>query len=111
MTNEKLQATSTLTAKQAADVIRYYHAGENQRSRECGWKDKISLARSAIRASSPEHSILPDGEPTLTQKERISGLAHIENPPKSDAYYERWEEIANKQNLSYDEAKKILDNQ
>jgi len=111
MTNEKLPTSNPLTAEQAADVIRYYHTSENQRSRERGWKDKISLARAAIRASSPEHSILPDGQPALTQKERVSGLAQIENPPKTDEYYDRLDELVDKRNIPYDEAKRILDNE
>lgn len=70
-----------LTPKQAADVIHYYHNGENADSRAKGWKNKISLARSALHATTPGQSILPDKTPLLTGSEMQAGLDLIENPP------------------------------
>lgn len=72
-----------LTPQQAADVIKYYHTGENAQARANGWKNKnVALGLSAlhtIRAGS--HSILPDASPVLTGEEMIAGQEYILNPP------------------------------
>ena len=98
-----------LTAAQAADVVRYYHDGENRETRARGWKDKVALGRAASRAASELHSILPDGGAALTEKEMGRGLDHILVPPKSDTYYDHLDEIVDKRNVSYDEAREIAD--
>lgn len=110
--SEKISSSKEplLTAAQAADVIRYYHAGDNERARANGWKDKISVGRSALRATGTVDTILPDGQAPLTKKEMYMGLNHILNPPKSDAYYDKLEKLAEKRNIPYDEARAILDN-
>lgn len=99
-----------LTAAQAADVIRYYHDGENRDTRARGWKDKVSIGRSALRTVRASETILPSGEPILTDQQMNIGLSHIENPPKSDEYYRLLDELSDKQNLPYDEARARLDN-
>lgn len=67
-----------LTGEQAADVIRYYHDGDNHRSRERGWRDKVSLGQSALHTTMVRHSIQPDGEPLLTLAAMDSGLKYID---------------------------------
>lgn len=97
-----------LTAEQAADVIRYYNNNENKISRERGWKDKVPLGKSAIHTTSPAHTLRPDGEPMLTPPEMNAGLEHIENPPKSDEYYKKLDEL-NDKGFTYDDARRKLD--
>lgn len=101
---------SELTAAQAADVIRYYHAGYNSEARARGWKDKVSLGQTALRTSYPLETLLEDGVPMLTKKEMYKGLDHILRPPKSDRYYDKLDEIVDKRNVTYDDARRILDN-
>lgn len=79
MNNEKV-----LTSWQAADVIQYYHAGENQRSRERGWRDKVSLGQSALHTTMTRHSIQPNTEPLLTLDEMDAGLRYISTNPSGD---------------------------
>jgi hypothetical protein len=98
-----------LPAEQAADVIQFYNDVENKRSREHGWKDKVSLGQSAMHTTSPQHSIVPDGASMLTYSEMEAGMEHIENPPKSDKYWARVDEVVDKQNVPYEKAKRIVE--
>lgn len=78
MNKERELTGKALTGEQAADVIRYYHAGDNHRSRERGWRDKVSLGQSALHTTMMRHSIQPGGEPLLTLAEMDSGLKYID---------------------------------
>jgi hypothetical protein len=99
-----------LTSKQAADVILYFHDNANREAREKGWNDKLALARAALRTiRSGQHSLLPDKSRMLTPKEMNRGLDYLENPPKSDEYNKRLDELVEKQNITYAKARQILD--
>lgn len=103
--------STPLTPDQAADVIRYYNDNENKEYRARGWKDKVPLGQSAIHTAMPPHTILPppdDTTPTLTWQEMEAGRNHIENPPKSDKYYDRLDELVDK-GFTYDDARRKLD--
>lgn len=102
---------SELSGAQAADVIRYYHDNENSIARRNGWTDKVSLGQSALRAMTSRHSILPDGTPTLTGKEVAKGLAYIENPPKSEEYERRFDDLVDNKGFTADEARRRLHGQ
>lgn len=68
-------AKSGLTPAQAADVIRYYDASENEAFHANNWRvRKVKLGQVAIHTTQDRHSILPNGEPTLTVKEATEGL-------------------------------------
>jgi len=102
---------SHLTPAQAADVIRYYDAAENERSYRNNWKRKIPLGRVAVRTSLASHSILPSGEPLLTPREAASGLDYIEQQAQSpwpvEPTDEQWEqifELSDKRPIPVDEA-------
>lgn len=82
-------AKSSLTPAQAADVIRYYDASENEAFYENNWaKPKVKLGQVAIHTTQSRHSILPNGEPMLTIKEAAGGLEYLlkekEMPPKQE---------------------------
>lgn len=109
-----------LTPEQAADVIHYFHDGANQVAREHGWRDKVSLGHAAIQTTSQEHTILPGGSPMLTFREMGAGLNYItdqaEQPAqpaaeesKSDAYYNKLDELVDKRGISYSQARRQLD--
>ena len=67
-----------LTPAQAADVIRYYDASENEAAYENNWaKPKVKLGQVAIHTTQSRHSILPSGEPVLTIKEAAEGLEYL----------------------------------
>lgn len=107
------RAPSQLTPEQAADVIRYFHNGENRESRQRGWKDKAPLAKAAMHATFKAHSLLPNGEAMLTMKQAADGLDVIDRQTlaeadKSDDYYEELDELADKLG-SYDQARRQLD--
>lgn len=70
-------SSTALTPQQSADVIIYYNNGDNQEARNKGWKDKIPMGRSALRATSGRHSILPSGKPLLTFSEANEGIDYI----------------------------------
>ena len=75
-----------LTPAQAADVIRYYDASENEAAYENNWaQPKVKLGQVAIHTTQPQYSILPGGEPMLTIKEAAEGLEYLlkerETPP------------------------------
>jgi len=103
------QPLGRLTAKQAADVIRYYHDNENSRERMWGWKDKVSLGLAALHATRSRHSILPDGQPTLTADEMGDGLSHIKHPLKSPGYHNEADIRVNERGISYVKAYSELD--
>lgn len=106
-----------LTPEQAADVIRYFHNGENREARQRGWKDKVSLGEAAMHASFKSYSLLPNGEPMLTIKEVADGLdfidhqaqAQVELSDKSDDYDKALDELVDKKNISYAQARAELD--
>ena len=68
----------SLTPKQAADVILYYHAAENEKPRQKGWLDKVALGRSAFHTTLAKHNILPDKMPMLTSEELENGMSYLE---------------------------------
>lgn len=102
-----------LTPQQAADVIRYYHDGENALTRARGWKDKVPLGLAALHTyRAGEHSILPDKSPTLTLAEMESGNAYLQEKT-NDALHEpeispqrqrRIDALVDGSGMSYDEA-------
>lgn len=101
---------SELTPKQAADVIMYYHSGENHKYRQRGWRDKIAIGQSAIHATLNRHSILPTGEALLTNVEMTSGMDYLDRPkdepeitPAQEAEIER---LVDTGQFSYDDARK-----
>ena len=101
-----------LTPVQAADVIKYYHDGENREYRAKGWKDKIKLGEAALHTTQRKHSILPDGEAPLTQQEVSEGTNYILSPPepeKSEAYNTELERRVDTRGISYDEARREMD--
>lgn len=100
---------TTLTPEQSADVIRHYHTGMNYERREKGRPDVLSLGYAALCTTLPSHSVLPDAKPALNVQEMAEGLEHINNPPKSDAYYDRLDQIVDRRNVPYDEARQIVD--
>lgn len=100
---------SHLTPKQSADVIRYYYDNANKQARERGWRDKLTLAQAAFQTIIKSHSILPDKKPMLTFQEMEAGKDYIENPPKSDEYYQEADRRVDKRNISYDDAYRELD--
>lgn len=67
---------SHLTPAQAADVIGYYDRHDNERSLRNNWKRKRSLGQVAFDTTRRMHSILPEGEPLLTDNEMEAGLAY-----------------------------------
>ncbi len=101
-----------LTPQQAADVIQYYNDGENAQSRQKGWKDKVPLGQSAIHTTRERESLLPTGTPILTNDEMGRGLDHLTSePPQSTrpkATDEMLDTIVDRQNVSYDDARRIL---
>lgn len=102
-----------LTSQQAADVIQYFHNGENREARKKGRKDKVSLAKAAMHAVSRRHSLLPEKTPMLTYDEMSAGIEYIENPPrlKSDEYYNEAERRVDLRGFSYDDAYRELDSE
>jgi hypothetical protein len=68
---------NTLTPRQSADVIRYYHDSANPENASNGARTKVALARAAVFASRPEESILPDGRPLLDVAEMANGLEYL----------------------------------
>lgn len=101
-----------ITPEQAADVIRYFHNGENREARQRGWKDKVSLGEAAVHTTFKSHSLLPDGEAMLTDKEMGAGLDYIQNPPeskKSEAYDKELEYRVDSRGISYDLARREMD--
>lgn len=103
---------NSLSPSQAADVIRYYHNGENADARAKGWGDKVSLGQSAIHATSTNHSLLPSDKPLLTDKEMYEGIQYIDGSHTTPAWpvepsAEQWQEIerlVDTQPCSYDDA-------
>lgn len=104
---------SQLTPEQAADVVRYYHDGENRYARDRGWKDKVPLGLAALHAAQPEHSILPDNRPLLTYAEMGQGVEYIEQQSKAGEQPDITPEqqtaidhIVDTQGCSYEEARR-----
>ncbi|MDX2776100.1 hypothetical protein PV379_01865 [Streptomyces caniscabiei] len=97
-----------LTPEQSADVIRYYHTGMNHERREKGHAHALALGYAALCTTLPNHSVLPDAKPALNVQEIKEGLEYIKNPPKSDEYYDRLDQIVDRQNVSYDDARRIV---
>lgn len=112
-----------LTPAQAADVIRYYDASENEAAYENNWaKPKVKLGQVALHTTKPENSILPSGKPMLTMKEASEGLEYLLKerdstpPPAPEIRSEEWpvqptdeqlrliEDMADKVPCSYSEA-------
>ena len=86
MTHTSPEVTrSGLTPAQAADVIRYYDASENEAFHANNWQvRKIKLGQVAIHTTQARHSIIPHErpalaftEPTLTVKEAAEGLENL----------------------------------
>ena len=100
---------SLLTPRESADVVRYYDNLFNAEASANGWHDKVSLGQASIRATLESYSLRPNGRPTLTPEEAKDGMDYIQHPPKSEDYYRKLEEIVDKQNVSYDEARETLD--
>lgn len=107
--------TSELTPEQSADVIRYYHAGENDASRKSGWKDKIALGRSAIHTTKTSETILPEGGSVLTSAEMGRGLAHITGAAGEAKVVsmarnidDSIEDLVDKRGFSYDAARRVI---
>jgi len=114
---------SGLVSAQSADVVRYYDASENEAFHANNWRvRKVKLGQVAIHTTQPRHSILPNGEPTLTIKEATEGLEYLLKerdtvpaaPPEpkenswpiepTDAQLKLIEEMADKIPCSYTEA-------
>lgn len=94
MTRSPENIPAPLTPEQSADVIRYYHDNANREARENGWRERMSLGQAAARAALARHSLLPDGQPTLTEQEKGAGLKYIldgqqlmERPKKPEEFY------------------------
>lgn len=106
---------SSLTPEQAADVIRYYHDGNNAEARRNGWSDKVALGRSAIQTILKRQTIIPQREgeqpqATLTPDEMHEGLNLIqaENGSNSREANSHWPvELTNEQWI---EVERISDN-
>ena len=104
-----------LTPEQAADIIRYYHTGENQLAHENGWKEKVGIGKAAARTTIAKYSLLPTEpdqapQPMLTYNEMAAGLDHIKNPPdpeRSEEYYKKLEDLVDK-GMTFDEAERKL---
>ena len=79
MTHTSPEVTrSGLTSAQSADVVRYYDASENEAFHTKNWRvRKVKIGQVAIHTTQARHSILPNGEPTLTMKEATEGLEHL----------------------------------
>ena len=100
-----------LTPQQAADVIRYIHDNANRERRENGWNDNFSLGQAAIRAASPEHTLLPDGVPMLTSQARNKGFTHLDNPQesqRSEEYWKRFDDLVDNKAFTPDQAHQSL---
>lgn len=114
---------SGLTPPQAADVIRYFDASENEAFHANNWRvRKVKLGQVAIHTMKPESSILPTREPMLTAKEAAEGLEYLLKekdltpPPTPEVKAENWpveptddqlrliEDMADKVPCSYTEA-------
>lgn len=95
-----------LTPPQSADVIKYYDHANNGEAREKGWKDKVSLARTALQTTTPGHSILPDKTPLLTGEEMEEGLEYIKNPPISPELEAKIDRLVETGQFSYDDARR-----
>jgi hypothetical protein len=99
---------SSLTPAQSADVIRYYHDGENQETRKSGQRNRVALGEAALRTTMWRHSITPDSEGLLTLAEMQAGLRHIEHPPDAhppSPYYFDLERIVD----AHDTSPQLLD--
>jgi hypothetical protein len=104
MTLRSPEADASLTPEQAADVIGYYHRGENAKSRERGWKPRVSVGLAAIHATSLKHSISPDGVPLLSPPELAAGIDKAvdtitpPSPTSDDDREPDWREVQFKDN-------------
>lgn len=111
-----------LLPNQSADTLRYFHTFENSEYRARGWEDRVSLGRSAIHIANIACNLQPDGkhEPLLNIKEAGEGLDYlkqnpptknqpIESAPKSEAYYIELARRVDTRGISYDEARRELD--
>jgi len=75
-----------LRPSQAADVIQWFHAAENDETRQKGWKDKVTLGLAALHAA----RVVPgletrQGDALLTHREASMGMEYIEGPTPSAA--------------------------